>query len=167
MILSLLGIPNQFFAIFVGIICLFVILLSDSHANKKIVKYTILISISVVVLAIAEYVEQYLAGLSDFTKSTILLRTILSIACYTIRPLLAYFCLGMVTNYKENKYLFGLIVICFILYSTSLFGKFVFYIDENNVYLVDTLNDATKLFGTLLKRGDVVLIENDLPDNYS
>ncbi|MBQ0017392.1 MAG: UDP-N-acetylmuramoyl-tripeptide--D-alanyl-D-alanine ligase [Clostridiales bacterium] len=39
--------------------------------------------------------------------------------------------------------------------------------DENNVYLVDTLNDATKLFGTLLKRGDVVLIENDLPDNYS
>lgn len=35
-----------------------------------------------------------------------------------------------------------------------------------NLYMVETLADATKLFGTLLKRGDVVLIENDLPDNY-
>lgn len=36
-----------------------------------------------------------------------------------------------------------------------------------NIYMVDTLADATKLFETLLRRGDVVLLENDLPDNYS
>lgn len=35
-----------------------------------------------------------------------------------------------------------------------------------NLYMVETLADATKLFETLLRRGDVVLIENDLPDNY-
>ena len=38
---------------------------------------------------------------------------------------------------------------------------------EENIYFTDTLADATKLFSTILKRGDVVLIENDLPDNYS
>lgn len=38
---------------------------------------------------------------------------------------------------------------------------------EENIYMVDTLADATKLFETLLRRGDVVLLENDLPDNYN
>lgn len=38
--------------------------------------------------------------------------------------------------------------------------------NQDNIYMVDTLADATKLFGTLLRRGDVVLLENDLPDNY-
>ena len=38
--------------------------------------------------------------------------------------------------------------------------------DENNIYFVDTLRDAVKLFETVLKHGDVVLLENDLPDNY-
>lgn len=38
---------------------------------------------------------------------------------------------------------------------------------SENIYLVDTLADATKLFETVLRRGDVVLLENDLPDNYN
>ncbi len=38
---------------------------------------------------------------------------------------------------------------------------------QENIYMVDTLADATKLFETILKRGDVVLLENDLPDNYN
>ena len=38
--------------------------------------------------------------------------------------------------------------------------------NQDNIYFVDTLRDAVKLFETVLKRGDVVLLENDLPDNY-
>ena len=37
---------------------------------------------------------------------------------------------------------------------------------QENLFMVETLADATKLFETLLRRGDVVLLENDLPDNY-
>ena len=35
-----------------------------------------------------------------------------------------------------------------------------------NIFLQDTLFEVTDLFKTLLKSGDVVLLENDLPDNY-
>ena len=38
--------------------------------------------------------------------------------------------------------------------------------DENNIYEVESLFLATELFKTVLKKGDVVLLENDLPDNY-
>ncbi len=38
---------------------------------------------------------------------------------------------------------------------------------QENLYMVETLADATKIFETLLRRGDVVLLENDLPDNYN
>jgi UDP-N-acetylmuramoyl-tripeptide--D-alanyl-D-alanine ligase len=34
------------------------------------------------------------------------------------------------------------------------------------VTVVDTLNEATEQLKTLLKPGDVVLFENDLPDQY-
>jgi len=38
--------------------------------------------------------------------------------------------------------------------------------DENNIIMKDTLFEVTNLFKTLLQSGDVVLLENDLPDNY-
>lgn len=37
---------------------------------------------------------------------------------------------------------------------------------EENIILQDSLFEVTNLFKTLLKSGDVVLLENDLPDNY-
>ena len=37
---------------------------------------------------------------------------------------------------------------------------------EENIYEVESLYLATQLFKTILKKGDVVLLENDLPDNY-
>lgn len=36
-----------------------------------------------------------------------------------------------------------------------------------NVYQVDSLEKATEIFGKLLLPGDVILFENDLPDNYN
>ncbi|HAJ77461.1 MAG TPA: UDP-N-acetylmuramoyl-tripeptide--D-alanyl-D-alanine ligase [Clostridiales bacterium] len=38
--------------------------------------------------------------------------------------------------------------------------------DEKNIIVKDTLFEVTNLFKTLLQSGDVVLLENDLPDNY-
>lgn len=38
---------------------------------------------------------------------------------------------------------------------------------ENNIYSVDSLAEATEIFGKMLQPGDVILFENDLPDNYS
>ena len=38
---------------------------------------------------------------------------------------------------------------------------------QENIYAVDTLAEATNLFSSVLRRGDVVLLENDLPDNYN
>ena len=38
--------------------------------------------------------------------------------------------------------------------------------DENNLYVVSNLNEATERLGKLTKAGDVILFENDLPDNY-
>ena len=38
--------------------------------------------------------------------------------------------------------------------------------DEKNIIMQDSLFEVTNLFKTLLKSGDVVLLENDLPDNY-
>ena len=37
---------------------------------------------------------------------------------------------------------------------------------EENIIVKDTLFEVTELFKTLLQSGDVVLLENDLPDNY-
>lgn len=37
---------------------------------------------------------------------------------------------------------------------------------EDNLYVVDSLDQASKLLGTLTRAGDVVLFENDLPDTY-
>ena len=38
--------------------------------------------------------------------------------------------------------------------------------NPKKIYEVESLYLATELFKTILKKGDVVLIENDLPDNY-
>lgn len=38
---------------------------------------------------------------------------------------------------------------------------------DDNAFVVNTLNKATEVLGTLTKPGDVVLFENDLPDTYS
>ena len=38
--------------------------------------------------------------------------------------------------------------------------------DPKNIYMQDSLFEVTNMFKTLLKSGDVVLLENDLPDNY-
>lgn len=40
------------------------------------------------------------------------------------------------------------------------------YSDEN-VFVANTLNEATAILGNLTRPGDVVLFENDLPDTYS
>jgi UDP-N-acetylmuramoyl-tripeptide--D-alanyl-D-alanine ligase len=37
---------------------------------------------------------------------------------------------------------------------------------EDNLYVVYSLDQASKLLGTLTRAGDVVLFENDLPDTY-
>lgn len=37
---------------------------------------------------------------------------------------------------------------------------------ENNLYVVNSLNEATEILKTLTKVNDVVLFENDLPDTY-
>lgn len=39
--------------------------------------------------------------------------------------------------------------------------------NEKNMYVVGTLNEATTALGTVIKPGDTVLFENDLPDNYN
>jgi len=38
--------------------------------------------------------------------------------------------------------------------------------DKDNIHYAKTLDDAKALYGTLLKKGDTLLISNDLPDNY-
>ena len=38
--------------------------------------------------------------------------------------------------------------------------------DEKNIFMQDSLFEVTNQFKTFLKAGDVVLLENDLPDNY-
>lgn len=38
---------------------------------------------------------------------------------------------------------------------------------EDNIFTVDSLDDAAGIYISLLKAGDVLLFENDLPDNYS
>ena len=38
--------------------------------------------------------------------------------------------------------------------------------DENSIYVVSNLEEATERLGKLTQAGDVVLFENDLPDNY-
>ena len=37
---------------------------------------------------------------------------------------------------------------------------------DGKVFLADSLNSARAHLGTILKAGDVVLYENDLPDNF-
>lgn len=37
---------------------------------------------------------------------------------------------------------------------------------DKNIYLVEHLDNAKELFAKMLKAGDVLLIQNDLPDNY-
>jgi len=39
--------------------------------------------------------------------------------------------------------------------------------NPNNIYVVSNLDDATKRFQSFIKAGDVILFENDLPDNYN
>ncbi|WP_313343442.1 UDP-N-acetylmuramoyl-tripeptide--D-alanyl-D-alanine ligase [Sedimentibacter sp.] len=39
--------------------------------------------------------------------------------------------------------------------------------DEDNLYVVNSLNEATKILENLTKVNDVVLFENDLPDTYN
>jgi UDP-N-acetylmuramoyl-tripeptide--D-alanyl-D-alanine ligase len=39
--------------------------------------------------------------------------------------------------------------------------------DRGNLHYANQLSDATELLQRLLQAGDVVLYENDLPDNYS
>ena len=39
--------------------------------------------------------------------------------------------------------------------------------DKMNVYVVANLDEATKKLGEVTKAGDVILFENDLPDNYN
>lgn len=39
--------------------------------------------------------------------------------------------------------------------------------DESNLHVVGSLNESTELLHTMMRAGDVVLYENDLPDNYS
>lgn len=38
--------------------------------------------------------------------------------------------------------------------------------NRNNLYTVNSLDDSTKLLNSIVLQGDVVLYENDLPDNY-
>lgn len=39
--------------------------------------------------------------------------------------------------------------------------------DDMNIYVVKDLNDATAKLGSLVKIGDIILFENDLPDSYN
>ncbi len=39
--------------------------------------------------------------------------------------------------------------------------------NKDNIYICENLNEATNKFKELSKVGDVVLFENDLPDNYN
>ena len=39
--------------------------------------------------------------------------------------------------------------------------------DENNIYRVSSLAEATEVLAKISMPGDVVLFENDLPDNYN
>ncbi|MDO5377237.1 MAG: cyanophycin synthetase, partial [Clostridia bacterium] len=38
---------------------------------------------------------------------------------------------------------------------------------EENIHVVSSLNESTQVLHAMMKAGDVVLYENDLPDNYS
>ena len=38
---------------------------------------------------------------------------------------------------------------------------------ENNIHVVSSLDEASGLLRQIVKPGDTVLFENDLPDNYS
>ncbi|MCL2483933.1 MAG: Mur ligase family protein [Firmicutes bacterium] len=41
------------------------------------------------------------------------------------------------------------------------------FVEGKNVYVVNTTEESKELLKTILKKGDVVLFENDLPDNYN
>lgn len=38
--------------------------------------------------------------------------------------------------------------------------------DKNNIYVVNSTNDSTKIIKSITKQGDIILYENDLPDTY-
>ena len=38
--------------------------------------------------------------------------------------------------------------------------------DSNNIYVVNSTNDSTDIIKNIAKQGDIILYENDLPDNY-
>ena len=38
---------------------------------------------------------------------------------------------------------------------------------QENIHVVSNLDESTKVLHAMMKAGDVVLYENDLPDNYS
>ena len=38
---------------------------------------------------------------------------------------------------------------------------------KENTFVVESLTKATEVLGSITKPGDIVLFENDLPDNYS
>ena len=38
---------------------------------------------------------------------------------------------------------------------------------QENIHVVGNLEESTTLLHSIMKAGDVVLYENDLPDNYS
>ena len=39
--------------------------------------------------------------------------------------------------------------------------------NEMDIFVVENLDAATKKLGEISRKGDVVLFENDLPDNYN
>ena len=44
-------------------------------------------------------------------------------------------------------------------------GLALHYFPRENIYIVSSLSEAQKLFGKILRAGDALLIENDLPEN--
>ena len=38
---------------------------------------------------------------------------------------------------------------------------------QENIHVVSSLEESTKVLHAMMQAGDVVLYENDLPDNYS
>ena len=76
-------------------------------------------------------------------------------------------------QYKENKNFGRLISQCvdFAIFvgktnRKALIEGYKSYNNNENFYLVDNLNEASKLLPTLVNSKTVVLFENDLPDNY-
>lgn len=116
-----------------GMLILIIFLLNNHTLDKKIKNVFYLLILVEFLELVAYDIELWTA---EWSKPS-MLRIILSIIGYTLRPLLIYIIIMINPTEKDKKWLkysFIPVVICGLVCMTALFSKVCFYYDENNVF---------------------------------